>query len=230
MQSSGGRLDSSGECDLYGDFGNEILYRMCAENPSHANVEIVHGKLWLIGRAYAASVERKARKGFLQKHAAQNLVDAGTEIDSKIGDLAKITRVDASNLTTVLDAHHYLTERFRQSTGLAKRSLASKYLHFHARNAVFIYDSIAATRIGKEMGLMRSARSFRALNGYDETYTAFATRCLQFRDHILEPYLGRPVDPRELDKYLYSQGAIATLMPLFSHISLRSSRNAKHDE
>jgi hypothetical protein len=33
---------------------------MCREEPLHSNPEIVSGKIWLIGRAYAAAVERMA--------------------------------------------------------------------------------------------------------------------------------------------------------------------------
>ena len=39
-------------------FANSILYRMCEENPEHKDVGIVAGKLLIIGRTYAAAVER----------------------------------------------------------------------------------------------------------------------------------------------------------------------------
>jgi len=35
-----------------------VLYRMCLEEPSHKDCETVRSKLWLIGRAYAASPQR----------------------------------------------------------------------------------------------------------------------------------------------------------------------------
>lgn len=38
-------------------FGNKILYDMCYNNPEHTNKEVVIGKIWLIGRSYAAAIE-----------------------------------------------------------------------------------------------------------------------------------------------------------------------------
>jgi len=199
------------ESDLYGDFGNDVLYRMCEEHPRHDDVEVVHGKIWLIGRAYAAAIERKAKPGFLPKNAAQNLVES--EIDRKIDALEKIERIDASNLATVLDAHCYLTERFKATTGLAKRSLASKYLHFHARNAVFIYDSIASMCLNEALKNVHPTDAPSVPNGYDDTYATFASRCLYYRDHVIEPHLGRTIGPRELDKWLYRRPGSTPALP-----------------
>jgi hypothetical protein len=44
------------------DFGNEILYSMCRQNPFHDKPEIVTAKVWLIGRSYAAAIERGRKK------------------------------------------------------------------------------------------------------------------------------------------------------------------------
>lgn len=41
-------------------WGNEVLYRMCREEPRHTNCDVISGKMWLIGRAYAAAIERGA--------------------------------------------------------------------------------------------------------------------------------------------------------------------------
>ncbi len=198
------QMDVSGGSDFYGNFGNSILYRMCAENPKHTDADVVHGKLWLIGRSYAASIERKAKTGFKVKHAAMNLV--ASEIDEKINEIACIGRVDEYNIEKILHAHRYLIERFKNLTDLENRSLASKYLHFHARNAVFIYDSVVTRRLGQELKLHGSHR-IDFPRGYDDMYAAFACRCLHYRDHILEPSLKKEVTPREMDKHLYSNKA-----------------------
>lgn len=42
----------------YWSFGNQILYDMCLKNPSHTNENVIIGKIWLIGRSYAAAIER----------------------------------------------------------------------------------------------------------------------------------------------------------------------------
>ena len=46
----------------YWSFGNQILYDMCLKNPSHTNENVIIGKIWLIGRSYAAAIERIKEK------------------------------------------------------------------------------------------------------------------------------------------------------------------------
>jgi len=41
------------------DFGNNILYDMCAKYPYHKHIDQIVGKIWLIGRSYAAAIERR---------------------------------------------------------------------------------------------------------------------------------------------------------------------------
>lgn len=192
--------------DFYGDFGNSILLRMCEEKPKHVDVEVVHGKLWLIGRAYAAAVERTSAGRVLMKHVAGALVES--EIDSRIAGIADILRVDSTNIDRVLDVHYYLTALFKSATGHAKRSLASKYLHFHAPNAFFIFDSIAAKYLaGALRGIKRPRESGASKDWHDPTYAAFARGCLYYRDHFLQKELDPPVTPRDVDKVLYDKAA-----------------------
>lgn len=40
------------------DIGNGVLYDLCRRFPRHENAEGVVAKVWLIGRAYSASIER----------------------------------------------------------------------------------------------------------------------------------------------------------------------------
>ncbi len=40
------------------NLGNEILYRLCREYPDHKSAEVITAKIWLIGRSYAAAIER----------------------------------------------------------------------------------------------------------------------------------------------------------------------------
>lgn len=42
-------------------FGNNILYKMCQSNFEHTKQEIIAGKLWIIGRSYAAALERRKK-------------------------------------------------------------------------------------------------------------------------------------------------------------------------
>jgi hypothetical protein len=41
--------------------GNEVLYRLCEEHPRHDSDDSIIAKFWLIGRAYAAAVERRKK-------------------------------------------------------------------------------------------------------------------------------------------------------------------------
>ena len=136
--------------DDYTGYGNEVLYRMCEEQPLHTVTNIIRDKIWLIGRAYSAAIERKAGKDFNSSVAAD--VIKASDIDTQISMLRAIKRPTIENLHILLTAHKKLTEIFKEVTGLEKRSLASKYLHFHAPKAVFIYDSIAKRKLLEIVG------------------------------------------------------------------------------
>ncbi|MDQ3135113.1 MAG: hypothetical protein M3Q76_09940, partial [Acidobacteriota bacterium] len=54
-------LVNAEEFDIWA-FGNEILYNLCRDHPEHKKPDVVAAKIWLIGRAYAAAVERRKNK------------------------------------------------------------------------------------------------------------------------------------------------------------------------
>ena len=41
--------------------GNDVLYGLCKEHRRHDNPNAIIAKFWLVGRAYAAAVERRKR-------------------------------------------------------------------------------------------------------------------------------------------------------------------------
>lgn len=41
------------------EYGNSVLYRMCEENPEDKQIDVIVGKIWLIGRSYATAIERR---------------------------------------------------------------------------------------------------------------------------------------------------------------------------
>ena len=41
------------------EYGNSVLYRMCEEEPEHKQIDVIVGKIWIIGRSYAAAIERR---------------------------------------------------------------------------------------------------------------------------------------------------------------------------
>jgi hypothetical protein len=186
--------------DDYSNYGNQILYKMCKERPLHNDIDTISSKLWIIGRSYAASIERKAGQNFKIEDAAKIIKESG--LDQHIENLNKIGRINKSNLDTLLYAHDYLMQLFKKATGVEKRSLASKYLHFHAPKSVFIYDSVVREKLRAELRKIRRTR-FPVSKKYDAEYESHVIRCIYYRDKIYEKALGTLATPRKLDSYLY---------------------------
>jgi len=44
--------------DQPGFLGNTVLYDLCKSYPRHDEEDVIASKIWLIGRAYAAAIER----------------------------------------------------------------------------------------------------------------------------------------------------------------------------
>lgn len=128
------------------DFGNSILYKLCKDNPTHDKLEIVIAKIWLIGRSYAAAIERRKEKSSGNDDFYINRVAPAireSKLDDFLADLED-KDINESNILNILKIHKYLSGLFKQLTGLNKISLSSKYLHFHKPELFFIYDSRAA--------------------------------------------------------------------------------------
>ena len=187
-----------------GGYGNEILYRMCEEQPKHQSINIISSKVWIIGRAYAAVIERRIgkpiRKGedFCQRKAAPAIKKS--KIDKWIEAISDIHRLTEKNLKRSLECHKKVTDLFKEITGMEKRSLASKYLHFHARDAFFIYDSRASKAVRRNIKRLPAEKQLRP-HGFDNEYADFCARCLIYRD-TLEKESGKKVTPRMLDMKL----------------------------
>ena len=64
----------------------------------------------------------------------------GSELDDRITRLQESTGHIVDDVEEILSMHKFLTDTFGKMTGLKKRSLASKYLHFHCPEKFFIYD------------------------------------------------------------------------------------------
>ena len=41
------------------DLANKTLYDLCSKHPNHKNNEEIIAKVWIIGRTYAAAIERR---------------------------------------------------------------------------------------------------------------------------------------------------------------------------
>ena len=191
------------------DFGNSILYKLCSGSPFHKNSNEIIAKILFIGRIYAASIERgrnkeivKSGDDFYINHVAPCL--KYSILDEKLVNLMNYRRIDGNNFVAILKTHKYLLNLFCKLTGLEKRSLASKYLHFHKPNLFFIYDSRVAAVIRKYKPI--TMNTFDQLNeikntGEDFEYSKFVIKSLEVRNR-LEEILERKITPREYDKIL----------------------------
>lgn len=123
-----------------------------------------------------------------------------SKIDDKIENLKSIPNLSFDSLAQILDAHEYVTNVFRKISGLEKRSLASKYLHFHVPNLIFIYDSRAVRGL-REFSDIIGRISHNRNGAGDKPYRVFAEKCLKLRDHISKEHQIH-LSPRQIDNLL----------------------------
>lgn len=173
-----------------GGYANLVLYRMCGEQPQHDDVGVVEAKLRLIGDHYRASLKRGIGKHHL--HGGDGFfielarAIRSSDLDERLDVIRRNGRVDACSLDDVVDTHaafeDLVVDFTREWQGpqavrrvLNRRSFCSKYLHFHAPEAFFIYDSVVLGRFG-----LRSGASYRdfaetvlryAVSGHDRDWT-----------------------------------------------------------
>lgn len=189
-------------------FANGILYQMCKENPSHDDRNVIVGKIWLIGRSYAAAIERRknasdSNDDFYYNVVAPKMISIGSELDLRLDKIRQNKGSIEDSIDEILGAHKFLMDTFYELTGLEKRSLASKYLHFHCPDKYFIYDSRARAAINK---IVKRAKKelLNHIDSFDAEYGDFVCRMLELQDY-LKDNLGVHVDPRKLDSFLLNR-------------------------
>ena len=186
------------------DFGNDVLYGLCRKNPLHKDSSVAIAKVWLIGRAYAAAIERrrkwkKKNDDFYWERVAPMMLSS--EIDTWISRIKSTKPFSGNCENAVISAHAQTTNLFKRISGLEKRSLASKYLHFHAPEHVCIFDSRAAKAISKLRSVTGRARNTDGSG--DNEYRKFFEKCYALRRHCKEGY-GAALTPRQIDNLLLS--------------------------
>lgn len=186
------------------DLGNQVLYDLCANHFTHDTAEKILAKTWLIGRAYAAAIERRKNKNAINDNFYIDTVVPkfkDSRLDDILADL-KRKQLSADTLHDIIDAHYFLTKLLFEITELDKRSLSSKYLHFHLPNLFFIYDSRAVTAM--RQFVKRLPKNLRALENkatVDGEYSTFVYKCFYFRQIIFEQYQVH-LTPRQIDNLL----------------------------
>ncbi len=184
------------------DVGNGVLYELCSSRPAHKRVDDVVAKIWLIGRAYAAAIERRRNKSdqnedYYLKIVAPAIIKS--PLDNWIKQAKKHDFPSTASLPTLLHVHHATTQLFSRISGLEKRSLASKYLHFHVPQLFYIYDTRALEALRTFSHLL--PRSSPSDGVGDNEYRKFVDKCLSLQTYIESKY-GKRLSPRELDMVL----------------------------
>ena len=193
-------LVSSAVSETVWDFGNQVLYDMCRTNPEHTRDQIIIGKMWIIGRTYAAAIERRRRMEVASGDAFYETVVAPKIRKSSIDSWFEAIRNGCNeDLALHLEVHVRMMNLFTEISGLEKRSLASKYLHFHFPDRFYIYDSRAHRVVSELAEPIRN--TLPALRDHDDTYARFCLRCRGLHQRI-SSVLGRVTSMREFDKVL----------------------------
>ncbi len=196
-------IQNNGKSNMW-SAGNDVLYKMCADYIKHDKQDMITAKLWLIGRSYAAAIERRKKYGgietekFFADIVIPDLYKKHKEFDEKIEKLLKYDCPDEYNIHFILELHKYLTDKFKKYTGLEKRSLASKYLHFHCPNLFFIYDSRACKSI---KSYVQKIRTVKYNDTYDIEYQDFFYRAMKLKKFI-EEFSQSKITPRDIDNLL----------------------------
>ena len=186
-------------------FGNGILYKLCADNFYHTENAQILAKVWLIGRAYAAAIERRRIKEAINDNFYIDIVVPGiknSELDSRLKMLSQFDMLTEENLEAMLETHYYFTFLTAKLTGLEKRSFCSKYLHFHLPNLFPIYDSRVVSSLRKLIAItpVRFSKILKS-NQVDNEYAKFACKSLAVRQDIEESF-GIALSLREFDTLL----------------------------
>jgi hypothetical protein len=174
------------------DFGNGVLYDLCNANFYHKDTDKILSKVWLIGRAYSAAIERRKNKETINDNFYIGKVAPAFKnsmIDSFLANLKKHNELTIDNIPLILEAHSYLTQLTASITGLEKRSFSSKYLHFHLPNLFFIYDSRVVGSLRQFIDRVpKSMEYLLASNSVDNEYAKFVCKCFIVRNYIIDKH------------------------------------------
>jgi hypothetical protein len=184
--------------------GNKALYDLCRRYPRHRRDADIVAKIWLIGRTYSASVERgrsggvgsdRSNEWFYTEAVPKALRESA--LDDRLESLNRFKRIDESNVNAILNTHALLMRVLRQLTGKNKRSLASKYLHFHRPHLFFIYDARAVKGI-QALNLTRCPVNAPTA---DVPYAGFVADAISLQNRVWHQF-GHRLNPRQLDRLL----------------------------
>lgn len=189
------------------DLSNTILYDMVENNFQNTDEKTVYAKINIIGRVYAASIERGKNKEdselpseiFMEK-VAQKIINA--KIDEDIKYLSNYKTINENNIRKILQLHQKLTKIFYKLTKQEKRSLASKYLHFHLPDLFYIFDRRAVQGISIILPRFRGTKN--NFKNCDEKYTKFFLKVFYLQKGLKNEFEAI-LTPRQIDTLLLNK-------------------------
>ena len=184
---------------------NDVLYTLCQKYPSHVNDGEIIAKIWLIGRSYAAAIERRKNAeetsdSFYEKRVVQFVKES--KLDEWINDLPAKGVVVETALAKTVAVHQRLTCLFKKISGFENVSLASKYLHFHRPDLFFILDRRADDAVGELVPDLKETPRINAVE-FNPRYRNFCRRCQSLTEKI-EQKFDVKLTPRQIDNLLLS--------------------------
>lgn len=189
--------------------GNQVLYDMCYSHPSQSDPTAIVSKFWLIGRTYSAALERrrtsqeeqlKPGENFYEHRFVPIYIQGG--FDAMFTPLYNYEDISEHNIAHIVQVHYSLTKILKEVTRQWKRSLASKYLHFHFPKLFFIYDSQADINLRKYVPQWSRYRLADSSEG-DDYYFRFCKGVMLLRETIMSNYRIK-LTPRDMDNLLLS--------------------------
>lgn len=193
---------------------NGVLYALCKRHPEHQNLQASTAKMLIIGRTYAAAAERGRSAGQAAHVSGDEFYTTvlpralkRSRVDELLLPLRRERVATDENVVAALGVHWELMRVLSAVTGVEKRSLASKYLHFHVPALFFLYDSRADRTLSRLSPIRRRSAALRELGG-DLAYTRFVSYAMALRDQLAARF-GVRLSPRQLDRLLLNLDARA---------------------
>lgn len=186
------------------DTSNNVLYELCSRYPAHIDDGEVLAKILLVGRVYAAAIERRRNKEddhendrFYTHVVAPAIISSG--MDEWLHRARTAVPGTPHGTQVLVEVHGLTTSLFSEISDLEKRSLASKYLHFHVRGLFYIYDSRAVEALREFSAIL--PRATRTEGRGDNEYRKFAEKCNALVAYCESQFGLRP-SPRQVDNLL----------------------------
>lgn len=191
------------------DYLNSVLYGMCKKSPGHTDIGVIYAKLSIIGRTYAAALERTSKKekksNAIFSMAISKIIKDG-ELDAlinkarmvKLPTSLEFSNADLEAISKILAPHAYLSRVLSQAAEIGKVSLSSKYLHFHLPDLYPIYDKYSRKNISKFTSGIGNKLKYE---NCDESYAKFFIRCLLLKNSLMKNHQ-KKLSMRQIDNLL----------------------------